>query len=85
MALAARIDGKQHKIFCLMGDGEQQEGQVWEAAMEAGHYQLDNIIAIVDCNRLQIDGWVKDVMQVEPLGAKYAASAGRCCASTATT
>jgi len=73
MALAARIDGKQHKIFCLMGDGEQQEGEVWEAAMEAGHFHLDNIIAIVDCNRLQIDGWVKDVMQVEPLGAKYAA------------
>jgi transketolase len=73
MALAARIDGKNHKIFCLMGDGEQQEGQVWEAAMEAGHYRLDNIIAIVDCNRLQIDGWVKDVMQVEPLAAKYAA------------
>ncbi len=56
-----------------MGDGEQQEGQVWEAAMEAGHYQLDNIIAVIDCNRLQIDGWVKDVMQVEPLAAKYAA------------
>jgi transketolase len=72
MALAARLDGKQHKIFCIMGDGEQQEGQVWEAAMEAGHFHLNNIIAIVDCNRLQIDGWVKDVMQVEPLDAKYA-------------
>ncbi len=73
MALAARMDGKQHKVFCLMGDGEQQEGQVWEAAMEAGHYHLDNLIAIVDCNRLQIDGLVQDVMQVEPLSAKYAA------------
>ena len=78
MALAARIDGekpggKNHKIFCLMGDGEQQEGQVWEAAMEAGHFHLDNIVAVIDCNRLQIDGWVKDVMQVEPLAAKYAA------------
>ena len=73
MALAARLDGDQHKIFCLMGDGEQQEGQVWEAAMEAGHFHLDNIVAIVDCNRLQIDGWVKDVMQIEPLAAKYAA------------
>ena len=72
MGLAARLDGKQHKIFCLMGDGEQQEGQVWEAAMEAGHFHLDNIVAIVDCNRLQIDGWVKDVMEVEPLGDKYA-------------
>ncbi len=55
-----------------MGDGEQQEGQVWEAAMEAGHFHLDNIIAVIDCNRLQIDGWVKDVMQVEPLAEKYA-------------
>ena len=72
MALAARLDGKQHKIFCLMGDGEQQEGQVWEAAMEAAHYHLDNLIAVIDCNRLQIDGWVKDVMQVEPLADKYA-------------
>jgi len=72
MALTARIDSKQHKIYCLMGDGEQQEGQVWEAAMEAGHYRLDNIVAVVDCNRLQIDGWVTDVMQVEPLAAKYA-------------
>ena len=60
-------------MFCLMGDGEQQEGQVWEAAMEAGNYHLDNIVAIIDCNRLQIDGWVKDVMQVEPLAEKYAA------------
>ena len=72
MALAARIDGRRNKIFCLMGDGEQQEGQVWEAAMEAGHFQLDNIVAVIDCNRLQIDGWVKDVMGVEPLAAKYA-------------
>ena len=71
MALAARLDGKKHKIFCLMGDGEQQEGQIWEAAMEAGHFNLDNIIGIVDCNRLQIDGWVKDVMAVEPLSDKY--------------
>ena len=71
LALAARLDGKKHKIFCIMGDGEQQEGQVWEAAMEAGHYQLDNLVAIIDCNRLQIDGLVKDVMQVEPLCAKY--------------
>jgi len=71
LALAGRLDCKQHKIFCIMGDGEQQEGQVWEAAMEAGHYHLDNLIGIIDCNRLQIDGWVKDVMEVEPLAAKY--------------
>jgi transketolase len=73
MALAARIDNRTSKIFCLMGDGEQQEGQVWEAAMEAGHYHLDNIIAVIDCNRLQIDGLVSDVMAVEPLAAKYSA------------
>jgi transketolase len=72
MALAARLNQQKHNIFCIMGDGEQQEGQVWEAAMEAGHYQLDNLIAIIDCNRLQIDGWVKEVMGVEPLTAKYA-------------
>jgi transketolase len=72
IALAARIDRRNHKVFCLMGDGEQQEGQVWEAAMEAGHFALENIIAIIDCNRLQIDGWVKDVMEVEPLAEKYA-------------
>jgi transketolase len=71
LALAARLDGKKHQVFCIMGDGEQQEGQVWEAAMEAGHYHLDNVIAIIDCNRLQIDGLVKDVMEVEPLCAKY--------------
>ena len=73
MALAAKLDRKQHKIYCIMGDGEQQEGQVWEAAMEAGHYELDNLIAIIDCNRLQIDGKVEDVMRVEPLAAKYGA------------
>lgn len=73
MALAAKMDSKPHKTFCLMGDGEQQEGSVWEAAMEAGHFHLDNLIAVVDCNRLQIDGWVKDVMQIEPLKAKYEA------------
>jgi transketolase len=71
IALAAKLDGKPYKTFCLMGDGEQQEGQIWEAAMEAGHFHLDNLIGIIDCNRLQIDGWVKDVMDVEPLCAKY--------------
>ena len=72
LALAAKLDNKRHRVFCLMGDGEQQEGQVWEAAMEAGHFKLDNLIGIIDCNRLQIDGLVKDVMEVEPLAAKYA-------------
>ncbi len=73
IALAARLDKKNHHVFCIMGDGEQQEGQIWEAAMEAGHFKLDNLIGVVDRNRLQIDGWVKDVMNVEPLEEKYRA------------
>jgi len=72
-ALAARLDGRKNKVFCLMGDGEQQEGNVWEAAMEAAHYKLDNLIAIVDFNRLQIDGPVCEVMNIEPLEEKYRA------------
>ena len=72
-ALAARLDGRSNRVFCLMGDGEQQEGNVWEAAMEAAHYKLDNLIAIVDFNRLQIDGAVCEVMNIEPLEEKYRA------------
>ena len=71
MALAARIDKSDHRMYCLMGDGEQQEGQVWEAAMEAGHFGLDNVCAIIDKNKLQIDGWVDDVMCVDSLVEKY--------------
>jgi len=73
LALAAKLDKKTHKVFALMGDGEQQEGQIWEAVMEAAHYKLDNLIGIIDENRLQIDGKVSDVMNVEPLDDKYAA------------
>jgi transketolase len=72
-ALAARLDGKPYSVFCIMGDGEQQEGQVWEAAMEASHYKLDNLVAIVDKNGLQIDGKVADVMSIEPIEEKYRA------------
>ncbi len=72
-ALAARLDGKNYKVYCIMGDGEQQEGQIWEAAMEAAHYKLDNLAGIIDKNSLQIDGWTKDVMNVEPLEEKYRA------------
>src|SRR5579884_2103260 len=71
LALAARLNHRDYKTFCIMGDGEQQEGQIWEAAMEAAHYKLDNLIGIVDCNRLQIDGKVCEVMNVEPLEDKY--------------
>jgi transketolase len=73
IALAARLNKQDYRVYALMGDGEQQEGQIWEAIMEAGHYKLDNLCGIVDRNRLQIDGWVKDVMNVEPLGDKYRA------------
>ena len=72
-ALAARLDKKNYRVYCLMGDGEQQEGQIWEAAMEAGHYKLDNLCGVVDKNRLQIDGSVDDVMSVDPLADKYRA------------
>lgn len=70
-ALAARIAGKSYRVFCLMGDGEQQEGQIWEAAMAAGHYKLDKLVGIVDKNKLQIDGQVEDVMGIDPVAAKY--------------
>jgi transketolase len=73
MALASRMDGSGRRIYCLMGDGEQQEGQIWEAAMAAGHYKLDNLCGIVDQNGLQIDGNVADVMNIEPLADKWAA------------
>ncbi len=73
VALAAKLDHRKYTTFCIMGDGEQQEGQIWEAVMEAGHYQLNNLVGIIDCNRLQIDGFVSDVMSIDPLAAKYKA------------
>ena len=71
IALAGKLNEKNYKTFCIMGDGEQQEGQIWEAAMEAAHYGLDNLIGIVDKNRLQIDGLVSEVMNIDPLEEKY--------------
>jgi transketolase len=73
MALAAKVDQRENFIYCIMGDGEQQEGSVWEAAMSAGHYKLENLIAIIDRNKLQIDGRNADVMEVEPLADKWRA------------
>ncbi len=70
-ALMGKIDGKDYRVYCVMGDGEQQEGNIWEAAMTAGHYHLDNLCGIIDRNHLQIDGWVKDVMTIDPLADKY--------------
>ncbi|HYA61858.1 MAG TPA: transketolase [Candidatus Sulfotelmatobacter sp.] len=72
-ALAGKLRGASYRVYVIMGDGEQQEGSIWEAAMAAGHYKLNNLCGIVDVNRLQIDGWVKEVMNVEPLAEKYAA------------
>ncbi len=72
-ALAGKLRGSAYRVYAIMGDGEQQEGSIWEAAMAAAHYRLDNLCGIVDKNRLQIDGWVKDVMNVDPLAEKYAA------------
>lgn len=73
MALAMRLDALPGHIFTLMGDGESQEGEVWEAAMAAAHYDLHNLTVIVDFNGLQIDGFTRDVMNIEPLPAKFEA------------
>lgn len=72
-ALAAKLDKRDSKVFCILGDGEMQEGQIWEAIMEAAKYKLDNLIAIVDKNNLQIDGRVNDIMNVFPLYNKLKA------------
>ncbi len=71
MALGAKLDKKPYKIYVILGDGEVQEGQVWEAAMSATHYNLNNIIAILDYNKLQIDGSVKEVMNIDPIDKKF--------------
>ncbi len=73
MALGLRMDGLNSRVYCLLGDGETQEGQVWEAAMSAAHYKLDNLCAIIDNNGLQIDGHCCDVMALEPIVEKWSA------------
>lgn len=73
MALAARMDQRNNHIFVMLGDGEIQEGQVWEAAMAAAHYKLENLIAFLDYNGLQIDGPVSEVLSPEPLPDKWRA------------
>jgi transketolase len=72
-AIGIKYQNKTNKIYVLMGDGEQQEGSVWEAAMAASHYKLNNLCAIIDNNKLQIDGKTKDIMNIEPLIDKYKA------------
>ncbi|MBI4282816.1 MAG: transketolase [Chloroflexi bacterium] len=70
-ALAARLDGRSSRVYVLLGDGECDEGQVWEAAMAAPHYKLDNLVAIVDRNRIQNDRFTSEVMALEPLAEKW--------------
>jgi transketolase len=71
MALASQLDGSPYRVYCLLGDGECQAGQVWEAAMTAGKYRLEHLTAIVDYNKVQLDGPVPEIMDLEPLRAKW--------------
>ena len=73
MALSGKISSKNYKVYTVLGDGEIQEGQVWEAAMFAAHYKLDNLVAVVDNNGLQIDGKITDVCSPEPIDKKFEA------------
>jgi len=71
VALAGRLDGQNYRVYVLLGDGECDEGQVWEAAMAAAHFKVDNLAAIVDNNGQQIDGWNRDVMNLDPFPRKW--------------
>jgi len=73
MSLAAKVDKKDYRVYCLLGDGELQEGSVWEAAMACAHFSCDNLCAILDANGCQIDGRCEDIMGLEPLAAKWQA------------
>jgi Transketolase, thiamine diphosphate binding domain. len=73
MAIAGKLDNKDYRVYVILGDGECQEGQIWEAAMTAAHYKLDNLTAILDHNGLQIDGPNKDIMNIEPIEDKWKA------------
>ena len=73
MALSAGLRGQSYMTYVMLGDGELQEGMVWEAAMAASHHGVKNLVAIVDCNGVQINGWVNDVMTVEPIADKWRA------------
>jgi transketolase len=73
MGLAARLDGRSSRTYVMLGDGEIQEGQIWEAAMFGAFHKMDNVVAIVDYNRIQLDGFVKDIMELEPLADKWRA------------
>ncbi|GAI96497.1 unnamed protein product, partial [marine sediment metagenome] len=71
VALAGRLNSQKYRVYVLLGDGECDEGQVWEGAMAAAHFKVDNLVAIVDNNGLQIDGWNRDVMNLDPFNQKW--------------
>ena len=71
MAIAAKLDNKNYRVYCILGDGEIEEGQIWEAAMASNKYKLDNLCVIVDNNNLQIDGKIEDVMSPYPIDEKF--------------
>jgi transketolase len=73
MAKAAKIDQKDYRVYVAVGDGEVQEGAIWEAAMSAAHYKLDNLVVIVDKNNLQVDGFVSEIMAIDPIDEKFKA------------
>jgi transketolase len=73
LALSSKLDGDKYRVYSIIGDGESQEGQVWEAALAAPKYKLDNLVVILDHNKGQIDGFVKDVMDIEPIADKWRA------------
>ena len=72
-AMASKLDGDKYRVYCIIGDGESQEGQIWEAALCAPKFKLDNLVCILDYNKAQIDGFVKDVMPIEPVDDKWKA------------
>jgi transketolase len=71
MALGAKMDGQAFRVFCIIGDGESNEGQNWEAGMFAAHHRLDNLLAITDCNKLQIDGYTRDILDLGAVAEKW--------------
>jgi len=73
VALAARLDSKTYRTYVLLSDGECEEGETWEAALSAAHFKLDNLTAIVDCNGMQLSGWTRDIMNLEPFTRKWQA------------
>ena len=71
MAIAGKLDNKDYRVYCILGDGEIEEGQIWEAAMASAKYKLDNLCVIVDNNNLQIDGTIEEVMNSYPIDEKF--------------